>query len=154
MILKEPDTTSAWYGYRPVTPDGMPYIGGHAEFDNLYYAGGHAMLGVSAAAGVLHVPYKGTAPFVNDLVAGRLQMGFTGAPAVIPHVRSGPPACARACRAPQRSAHCPSVPTVAESGYPGFEADQWYGIAAPARHAGIVVARLNAEINKALACPT
>ena len=51
MKLAEPDPTKAWYGYRPVTPDGMPYIGRHASFKNLSFAGGHAMLGVSAAAG-------------------------------------------------------------------------------------------------------
>lgn len=51
MSLPEPDLSKAWFGYRPVTPDGMPYIGRHGKFDNLSYAGGHAMLGVSAAAG-------------------------------------------------------------------------------------------------------
>jgi D-amino-acid dehydrogenase len=51
MNLPEPDTSKAWFGYRPVTPDGMPYIGRHSQYSNLVYAGGHAMLGVSAAAG-------------------------------------------------------------------------------------------------------
>ena len=51
MNLPAPDINKAWYGYRPVTPDGMPYIGRHHQFNNLLYAGGHAMLGVSAAAG-------------------------------------------------------------------------------------------------------
>jgi D-amino-acid dehydrogenase len=51
MHLPEPDTSKAWFGYRPVTPDGMPYIGRHNQYSNLTYAGGHAMLGVSAAAG-------------------------------------------------------------------------------------------------------
>ncbi len=51
MALPRPDITKAWFGYRPVTPDGMPYIGRHHKFSNLTYAGGHAMLGVSAAAG-------------------------------------------------------------------------------------------------------
>lgn len=51
MNLPEPDISKAWYGYRPVTPDGMPYIGRHNKYKNLIYAGGHAMLGVSAAAG-------------------------------------------------------------------------------------------------------
>lgn len=49
--LPEPDVKKAWYGYRPVTPDGLPYIGRHPTFSNLIFAGGHAMLGVSAAAG-------------------------------------------------------------------------------------------------------
>jgi D-amino-acid dehydrogenase len=51
MDIPPPDTAKAWFGYRPVTPDGMPYIGRHNKFSNLVYAGGHAMLGVSAAAG-------------------------------------------------------------------------------------------------------
>jgi D-amino-acid dehydrogenase len=48
--IPRPDPASAWYGYRPVTPDGLPYIGRHSQYSNLVYAGGHAMLGVSAAA--------------------------------------------------------------------------------------------------------
>jgi D-amino-acid dehydrogenase len=51
MDLPAPDIAKTWYGYRPVSPDGMPYIGRHTQYDNLCYAGGHAMLGVSAAAG-------------------------------------------------------------------------------------------------------
>lgn len=51
MQLNTPEPSKAWFGYRPVTPDGMPYIGRHSSFDNLIYAGGHAMLGVSAATG-------------------------------------------------------------------------------------------------------
>lgn len=51
LNIPAPDATKAWYGYRPVSPDGMPYIGRHNQFSNLIYAGGHAMLGVSAAAG-------------------------------------------------------------------------------------------------------
>lgn len=51
MQVPPPDPSKAWYGYRPVTPDGMPYIGRHGKYENLVYAGGHAMLGVSAAAG-------------------------------------------------------------------------------------------------------
>jgi D-amino-acid dehydrogenase len=51
MNLPEPDPSKAWFGYRPVSPDGMPYIGKHQRYRNLLYAGGHAMLGLSAAAG-------------------------------------------------------------------------------------------------------
>jgi tripartite-type tricarboxylate transporter receptor subunit TctC len=77
---------------------------------------------------------------------------FTGSPAVLPHVKSGR-LRALAVSSPQRIAVLPEVPTVAESGYPGFEADQWYGIVAPAGTPAERVARLNAEINKALALP-
>jgi tripartite-type tricarboxylate transporter receptor subunit TctC len=101
---------------------------------------------------MLHIPYRGTAPSVSDVIAGQVDCTFTGAPAVIPHVRSGR-LRALAVSSPQRIAALPDVPTVAESGTPGFEADQWYGVVAPAGTPAAVVARLNAEINKALALP-
>jgi tripartite-type tricarboxylate transporter receptor subunit TctC len=99
-----------------------------------------------------HIPYRGTAPSVTDLISGQVDATFTGTPAVLPHIRSGR-LRALAVSSPQRIAALPEVPTVAESGYPGFEADQWYGIVAPAGTPPAVVARLNAEINKALALP-
>jgi tripartite-type tricarboxylate transporter receptor subunit TctC len=101
---------------------------------------------------MLHIPYRGTAPSVTDVIAGQVDCTFTGAPAVIPHVRSGR-LRALAVSSPQRLAALPDVPTVAESGYPGFEADQWYGLVAPAGTPAATVARLNAEVNKALALP-
>jgi tripartite-type tricarboxylate transporter receptor subunit TctC len=97
-----------------------------------------------------HIPYRGTAPSITDLISGQVDATFTGTPAVLPHIRSGR-LRALAVSSPQRIAALPDVPTVAESGYPGFEADQWYGIVAPAGTPPTVVARLNAEINKALA---
>jgi D-amino-acid dehydrogenase len=60
MDLPRPDPSKAWFGYRPVTPDGLPYIGRHSQYRNLVYAGGHAMLGVSAAAA--------TGVLVNDII--------------------------------------------------------------------------------------
>jgi len=101
---------------------------------------------------MLHIPYRGTAPSVTDLIAGQVDATFTGAPAVIAHVKSGR-LHALAVSSPQRLAALPDVPTVAESGYPGFEADQWYGLVAPAGTPSAAVARLNAEVNKALALP-
>ena len=101
---------------------------------------------------MLHIPYRGTAPSITDLIAGQVDATFTGAPAVLPHVRSGR-LRALAVSSPQRIAPLPDVPTVAESGYAGFEADQWYGVVAPASTPPALVARLNAEINKALALP-
>lgn len=101
---------------------------------------------------LLHIPYRGTAPSVTDLIAGNVDATFTGAPAVLPHVKSGR-LRALAVSSPQRIAALPDVPTVAESGFPGWEADQWYGVVAPAGTPTAVVNRLNAEINKALALP-
>lgn len=101
---------------------------------------------------MIHIPYRGTAPSVTDVLAGQVDCTFTGSPAVIPHVRSGR-LRALAVSSAQRLAALPEVPTVAESGYAGFEADQWYGVVAPAGTPGPVVERLNAEINKALGLP-
>lgn len=101
---------------------------------------------------LLHIPYRGTAPSVTDLLGGQVEATFTGAPAVLPHVRSGR-LRALAVSSAQRMATLPEVPTVAESGYAGFEADQWYGVVAPAGTPAALVARLNIEINKALALP-
>lgn len=101
---------------------------------------------------MLHIPYRGTAPSVTDVIAGQVDCTFTGSPAVLQHIKSGR-LRALAVSSPQRLAALPDVPTVAESGYRGFEADQWYGIVAPAGTPAPVVARLNAEINKALSLP-
>ena len=104
---------------------------------------------------MLHIPYRGTAPSVTDLIAGQVDATFTGAPALLPHVKSGR-LRALAVSSPQRIAQLPDVPTVAESGLPGtagFEADQWYGVVAPAGTPAARIAQLNAEINKALALP-
>jgi len=101
---------------------------------------------------MLHIPYRGTAPSITDLIAGQVDATFTGAPAVLPHVRSGR-LRALAVSSAQRLPSLPEVPTVAESGFPGFEADQWYGLVAPAGTSAAVVAKLNIEVNKALALP-
>jgi tripartite-type tricarboxylate transporter receptor subunit TctC len=99
---------------------------------------------------LLHVPYKGTAPFVSDLLGGQLQIGFTGAPVVMPLVKQGR-LRALAVSSARRSEAFPELPTVAEAGVAGFEADQWYGITGPAGIDPAIAARLNEEINKAVA---
>jgi tripartite-type tricarboxylate transporter receptor subunit TctC len=101
---------------------------------------------------VQHIPYKGTAPSVTDLIAGNVDATFTGIPALIGHIRSGR-LRALAVSSAQRLASLPEVPTVAEQGHAGFEANQWYGVVAPAGTPEALVTRLNAEINRALALP-
>jgi tripartite-type tricarboxylate transporter receptor subunit TctC len=101
---------------------------------------------------LLHIPYRGTAPAVTDLLGGQIQVLFTGAPAVLGQVKNGQ-LRALAVSSPTRLAALPDLPTVAESGYPGFEADQWYGVVAPAGTPRDVVAKLNAQINLALNAP-
>lgn len=109
-------------------------------------------LKLKAGISMLHIPYRGTAPSVTDLIAGQVDCTFTGAPAVLPHIKSGR-LRALAVSSSERLAALPDVPTVAESGYRGFEADQWYGVVAPAGTPAPVIAKLNAEINKALSLP-
>lgn len=101
---------------------------------------------------LLHIPYRGTAPSVNDLLANQVQALFTGVPALLAHVKAGRMR-PLAVSSPRRLALLPDVPTVAESGIAGtkdFEADQWYGLVAPAGTPADVVALLNQHVNKAL----
>lgn len=99
-----------------------------------------------------HVPYRGTALAVGDLVSGTLNVVFGDPISVLPHIKSGK-LRALAVTSLERSPVAPEVPTVAESGYPGFEALAWHGILAPAKTPPAVVNKLNAEIVKALADP-
>ena len=104
---------------------------------------------------VVHVPYRGTAPSVTDAVAGQIQMVFTGAPALVPMVRAGK-LRAIAVSSPKRLDLLPDVPTLAESGVKGlegFEADQWYGLVAPAGTPAAVVQKLNQVVNANLSTP-
>ncbi len=107
---------------------------------------------LQTGSSLLHIPYRGTAPAVTDLVGGQTQVLFTGAPAVINQVKSGQ-LRALAVSSPKRMDALPDLPTVAESGYPGFEADQWYGVVAPAGTPADVVTKLNAQINQTLNSP-
>ncbi len=99
-----------------------------------------------------HIPYRGTAPSVTDVLGAQVDTTFTGAPAVLPHIRSGR-LRALAVSSSTRLASLPEVPTMAESGYADWEADQWYGLVAPTGTPADVVARLNAAVNQALASP-
>ncbi|NSX04309.1 Bug family tripartite tricarboxylate transporter substrate binding protein [Cupriavidus gilardii] len=101
---------------------------------------------------MLHVPYRGSAPAVTDLLGGQVQSMFDNTPSAMPHVKAGR-LRAIAVTSPQRLPLLPDVPTVAESGYPGFDVQSWFAIAAPAGTPKPVVDRLNAALNKALAAP-
>jgi len=99
-----------------------------------------------------HVPYRGTALAVGDLLGGQLTMVFGDPISVLPHIKSGK-LRALAVTSLERSPVAPEVPTVAESGYPGFEALAWHGILAPARTPPAIVKKLNEEVAKALGDP-
>jgi tripartite-type tricarboxylate transporter receptor subunit TctC len=107
---------------------------------------------MQAQINMVHVPYRGTIPAVTDLVAGQVQVIFTGAPALSSFIKSGQ-LRALAVSSKVRLPSLPDVPTVAESGIKSlakFEADQWYGIVAPAGTPQAVVTKLNLQINEAL----
>jgi tripartite-type tricarboxylate transporter receptor subunit TctC len=98
---------------------------------------------------MLHIPYKGSAPVVTDLLAGQVDVMFDNVPNVIGHVRAGKMK-ALAVSTAQRSALAPEVPTVAEAGVPGYELAVWFGVLAPAGTPRDIVGRLNGEIVKLL----
>lgn len=99
-----------------------------------------------------HIPYKGMSLAVSDLMGGQVSMTFGTSLSVIPHVRTGR-LRALATTGAQRSPALPDLPTVAESGVPGYEAGLWYGFVGPARMPPEIVQRLNAEIVAILAQP-
>jgi tripartite-type tricarboxylate transporter receptor subunit TctC len=101
---------------------------------------------------MIHVPYKGSAPMVTDLLGGHVQVAFDNVPNVITQVKAGK-LRALGITSPARSASLPDVPTVAEAGVPGHEVGVWFGIVAPAATPPEVLARLNAELNKILSEP-
>jgi len=98
---------------------------------------------------MLHIPYKGSAPVVADLIAGQVDVMFDNMPNVIGHVRAGK-LKALAVTTAQRSSQAPEIPTVAEAGVPGYEQTAWFGVLAPAGTPRDIVGRLNAEIIKLL----
>jgi tripartite-type tricarboxylate transporter receptor subunit TctC len=106
------------------------------------------------AAGIqlTHVPYKGGAPAMNDVIAGHVQTVAVNALEVLPFAKEGK-LRVLAVLSDKRSPIFPDAPTIAESGFPGFEASVWYGLVGPAGLPAAVVTRLNQEVQKALAVP-
>jgi tripartite-type tricarboxylate transporter receptor subunit TctC len=105
-----------------------------------------------AAVDIRHIPYKGTVAAFPDLMGGRVTMMFSNIAAVLPMVRDGKMR-ALAVTSLKRSPAAPDLPTIAESGYPGFEVTSWYGLLAPAKTHVTIVRRLHLETVKALALP-
>ncbi len=99
-----------------------------------------------------HIPYKGSAPVVADLIAGQVDVMFDNLPNVIQHVKSGRMK-ALAVSGPKRSPLAPEVPTVAEAGVPGFEVTVWFGLLAPAGVPRDIIQRLNAESTRIISSP-
>ncbi|MBI2772442.1 MAG: tripartite tricarboxylate transporter substrate binding protein [Burkholderiales bacterium] len=101
---------------------------------------------------VLHVPYKGSAPLMNDLLGGQVQYCFEGMTTATPFIKSGRLAAIAQTRAKRSKSH-PSVPTVAEQGYPGFDTSIWFALAGPGKLPGTIARRMNADVNKVLLMP-
>ena len=108
---------------------------------------GAELLKLMAGVNIVQVPYKGTAGQLTALIAGEVQMSFVTMPSALPHVTAGR-LRVLAIGSPKRSSSLPDVPTVAESGLPGFDIGAWNGILAPAGTPPAIIARLNAEIVK------
>lgn len=110
------------------------------------------LLQQKAGIQLIHVPYKGAAPALNDLLGGQVAMGFMTSLSSVPHFKSGK-LRALAVAAPQRLPQLPDVPTMAEVGLPGVEINSWSGLLAPAKTPPQVVEKLQREVAKALAAP-
>jgi tripartite-type tricarboxylate transporter receptor subunit TctC len=98
---------------------------------------------------IAHIPYKGAAPATNDLIAGQIDLSFASTPGVLPQIRAGK-LRALAVTSPKRLPQLPAVPTVAESGFPGFEASVWYGLVAPSNTPPKIIQRLSVELSAIL----
>jgi tripartite-type tricarboxylate transporter receptor subunit TctC len=102
-----------------------------------------------AGIDIVHVPYKGAAPAMNDLIGGHVPMMFDNIPAVLPQVRAKS-INAIAVAGASRAKALPDVPTIAESGVPGFEATAWFGLVAPAKTPSPILAKLEQDIDAIL----
>ena len=101
---------------------------------------------------ILHVPYRGSAPALQDLIGGHIDMMFDNLPAALPQIRAGT-VRALAVTTLKRSAAAPELPTLDESAIKGFESEGWFALLAPAGTPQPILERINAEVNKALATP-
>lgn len=105
-----------------------------------------------AGVDAIHVPYKGSAPVITDLIGGQIQYAFETMTAATPHVKGGRLMAIAQTRA-KRAASFSEVPTMAELGYPGFEATTWYGLVGPGKMPAAMAQRMNEDVNKVLAMP-
>lgn len=121
---------------------------GSGAWNHLFFELFNANAGVT----ITHVPYKGIAPAVVDLLGGHVQLAISAFPTAMPHFKAGK-LRALAVTSAKRSGLLPEVPTIAESGLPGYEAAGWFGVLAPAGTPSAVVVKLNAEINRMLELP-
>jgi len=111
------------------------------------------LLKLTAKIDIVHVPYRGAAPAINDLLGQQVQMAFLDLPVLLPHIKAGT-LRPIALGAPQRAPTAPDVPTTAEVGMPDILIENWYGMVAPAKTPNNVTAALNRIANEAMADPS
>ena len=107
---------------------------------------------MEAGTKLQHVPYKGSAPAMNDLLGGQVQIMFSDAPTALPHIKSGR-VKVLAVASRKRSAMLPDVPAAAEAGLPNYEAYSWTALFAPAKTPQAVLDKINADFNTAMKDP-
>ena len=110
------------------------------------------MFMLAAKVKAIHVPYKGSGPMLTDLIGGTIQYSFDTMTAATPHVKSGKAIAIAQTRQNRVNAYA-NVPTMAESGFPGFEATTWYGLAGPAKMPVAMAKRMNEDVNKVMQMP-
>ena len=110
------------------------------------------MFMLQAGVKAIHVPYKGSGPMLTDLIGGQVQYSFDTMTAATPHVKNGKAVAIAQTRQKRASGH-PSVPTMSESGFAGFEATTWYGLVGPGKMSPALAKRMNDDVNKALQMP-
>ena len=130
-------------------PGGMPY--GTAGVGSAGHLAGE-LFKMMAKANLVHVPYKGGGPAMSDLLCGQVPSLFASAPTAVGPAKAGK-IRALATTGPKRSASFPDLPTIAEAGYPGYEATNWYAIVAPAKVPKEIIERLNRDIVRTLHDP-
>jgi tripartite-type tricarboxylate transporter receptor subunit TctC len=155
--------------YALIVKAGSPYKSvkelvayGRAHPGKLTYASGGtgtgphlagALLGSSAGLNMVHVPYKGAAPALTDLLGGQVDLMFAGIPTALAQAKAGTVLPLAITDAGGRSPALPSVPTVAEAGFPNYSVLAWFGVSGPKGMNPAVVAKLNAAINKIVEMP-
>ena len=113
---------------------------------------GSAMLMYFAGIQMHHIPYKGAAPAINDLLPGRIQVWIGAANSLVPHIKDGKLRLLAAAGS-RRSPLAPDAPTIAEAGYPGYALDVWISLTMPAKVPSVIVNKVNADVAKALMSP-
>ena len=108
------------------------------------------MFKLRAKVDALHVPYKGSGPLLTDLIGGQIQYSFDTMTAATPHVKNGRVIAIAQTRTKRAKGH-PTVPTMQEEGYPGFEATTWYGLVGPGKLPRPIAQKVNADVNAVLA---